>query len=112
MQTKSARAAGPGPAQRCEVDASDLRQLGVVHEILALLNDPRQGAKPIAELVRRLPVLEARVRRAHGRSARLDADRQPPSIAAALALIGNRGFEEILFELLEDLTVLHSSQER
>ena len=90
--------------------AEDLQRLDVLHDLLAVLNDSRQGAKRIAGLVAKLPVLEARVRRAHhGRtspSASVSAD-----IATILAMIGNQAFEALLLELLEDLTILSATLE-
>jgi hypothetical protein len=114
LDTRSPRSAGREHASlRCDVAAEDLQKLGVLHQILALLNDARQGAKPIAALIEQLPVLEARVRRAHRSGASLDgAKRDRPPIAAVLATIGNRAFEALLLELLEDLTVLSATLER
>ncbi len=83
--------------------AADLERLDVLHEILRLLNEPAAGAHEVGRLVAQFPVLaarlDARYRRYTGRSA------APPM---ALALLGNRVFEEVLLELLEDLTVLRA----
>jgi hypothetical protein len=95
---------------RCDVLPEDLQKLDVLHRILRLLNDARQGAKPIAALVEELPVLEARVRRAYLPGADRRAERgekgEPPATAVVLSMIGNQAFEALLLELLEDLTVL------
>jgi hypothetical protein len=93
-----------------EVHPDDLRRLDVIHQILRLLNEPRQSAGPIAELVEKLPVLEARVRRAYRPPQWYSEDAYgPASVRTILTVIGNRAFESVLLELLEDLTVLRAS---
>ena len=79
----------------------------MVHGILRLLNEPRQSARPIASLIEKFPVLEARVRRA-SRAPQWYTDELygEPDVMTVMVMIGNRGFEAVLLELLEDLTVL------
>lgn len=99
----------PSGPPRCEVAPEDLEQLGVLHRILALLNEPGQSAAPIAALVEELPVLAARARRAHSSALRVGRGLgEPPKIAMVLASLGNRAFEALLLELLEDLTILRA----
>ena len=93
--------------RRCDVQPEDLKHLDVVHGILRLLNEPRQSARPIASLIEKFQVLEARVRRAY-RAPQWYTDELygEPDVMTVMVMIGNRGFEAVLLELLEDLTVL------
>src|ERR1700733_13132119 len=106
MSAKSSTESPNQPASRCDVVAGDLALLDVLHRLLALLNDPRASAGPIAALVGQLPVLEARVRR--GCRCRAAGSL---AVGALLTMLGNRSFEAILLELLEDLTILRSTLE-
>ena len=95
---------------RCDVQKEDLAHTDVLLGILRLLNDPRQGATPIATLVTALPVLEARVRRVYRAPVGWGSLHAPP-VREVLAALGNHAFEAVLLELLEDLTVLRASLE-
>lgn len=92
---------------RLTVEAEDLQRLEVIHGILALLRDPAASAQALAHLVDELPVLHDRLEaRYHGR-----AGRAPSSTVQLVVQLGNRAFEGVLLELLEDLTVLHADLE-
>jgi hypothetical protein len=97
---------------RVEVRPEDLKRLDVLHKILRLLNEPRQSAAPIADLVEQFPVLAARVRRAYRPPQWYTDDAYgPATVRSVLSVIGNRAFEQVLLELLEDLTVLRATLE-
>src|SRR6188768_2935980 len=84
----------------CRVWAEDLEELPKIHALLKALNDPMAN---IARLVGDVRVLSARcVRRARLKALK----REVPSIAFALSVIGNKGTEQELLSVLEDLTVL------
>ena len=101
-----------GRSAKQEVHPEDLARLDVLHKILHLLNEPRQSAGPIADLVAQLPVLEARVRRAYRPPQWYTEDAYgPATVRTILTVIGNRAFEAVLLQLLEDLTVLRASLE-
>lgn len=84
----------------CRVRKEDLEELPKIHTLLKALNDPMAN---IARLVGDVRVLSARcVRRARLKALK----REVPSIAYALSVIGNKGTEQELLSVLEDLTVL------
>jgi predicted transcriptional regulator len=94
--------------RRTDVQPEDLRYLDVLHKILRLLNEPKQSAAPLARLVEKMPVLEARVRRAYRPPQWYTEDSYgEPDVTTVLVMLGNRGFEAVLLELLEDLTVMN-----
>lgn len=96
---------------RTEVSIEDLRQLDVLRRILALLDEPTAGASELARLVDAMPVLVARLR---GRFTARTSSRpstRPTTVLSELTMLGNRDFEAVLFELLEDLTCLRAEQE-
>src|SRR6185369_3242664 len=89
----------------CRVRPEDLEELPKIHALLKALNDPMAN---IARLVGDVRVLTARcVRRARLKALRKDV----PSVAYALAVIGNKGTEQELLGVLEDLTVLKAELE-
>jgi HD-like signal output (HDOD) protein len=92
----------------CDVGASDLQKLDAIHHLLEALRDPLASGKLIEHRVSQVPVLSARMirfaRRGH-------PGRTISTLANALALVGNRGLETVLLELLEDLTVLRADLE-
>ena len=95
--------------RRCDVQPEDLKHLEVLHAILRLLNEPSQSARPLAALVQKMPVLEARVRRVYRAPQWYTEELYgEPDVVTVLVMIGNRGFEAVLLELLEDLTVLNA----
>lgn len=89
--------------EACRVRPEDLAHLAVLRETLSVLNDAGASAGRIAECIERFPALKARVQRRHHRG---DPRGQRPSLAVHLARLGNREFERLLLELLEDLTML------
>ncbi len=92
----------------CRVSANDLKRLSLVKELLVLLNDPYVGPYKLAETITNIPVFAARCRR----EAALSRPRtEVEDIERALNVIGNRGIEKVLLELLEDMTVLKSDLE-
>jgi hypothetical protein len=91
--------------EECRVRAEDLEELPKIHALLKALNDPYAN---IAELVGAVRVLAARcVRRARLKMLKRDVS----SMEHALAVIGNKGTEEELLGVLEDLTILKSEIE-
>jgi hypothetical protein len=89
----------------CRVRAEDLKLLDQVKGLLSLLNDPYVGPFKLTECVENIPVFAARCRR----EAALHRPRaEVEKIERAMNVLGNRGVEKVLFELLEDMTILHS----
>ncbi len=87
-----------------KVQAKHLNELDRIHELLRALNDP-YASKNIGSLVGKIPILSARcIQRATSRSSKIEIN----SLEHAINLIGNRGLESELFDLLEDLTMLKS----
>ena len=87
-----------------KVQAKHLNDLDKIHELLRALNDP-YASKNIGNLVGKIPILAARiVHKAASRSSKIQIN----SLDHAINLIGNRGLESELFDLLEDLTMLKS----
>jgi hypothetical protein len=108
MMRFKARASQNTPTD-CAVQAGDLRRLPLVKQVLSKLNDPYTGAVRLADLVEQIPALAARCRReAHLRRPTAQLD----NMERTLMIIGNKGLEKALLELLEDLTVLKSELER
>ena len=90
-----------------KVQAKHLKDLDKIHELLRALNDP-YASKNIGALVQRIPILAARcVSKAASRSTRIEIN----SLDHAITLIGNRGLETVLFDLLEDLTMFKSKMD-
>lgn len=87
------------------VQAKHLKDLDRIHELLRALNDP-YASKNIGSLVSKIPILAARcVAKAASRSTKIEIS----SLDHAITLIGNRGLESVLFDLLEDLTMFKST---
>jgi hypothetical protein len=87
------------------VQAKHLKDLDKIHELLRALNDPYAAGKNIGALVAKIPILAARcIAKAASRSTKIEIN----SLDHALNLIGNRGLESELFDLLEDLTMFKS----
>jgi hypothetical protein len=112
MSTHPARSKAPPPdvpeESAAQVRRSDLTRLGVLHDLLRVLNDPLAGAQQIALHVGRLPCLRARVTR---RFAQRLPGRTIPALPEQVAALGNRALEGILLALLEDLTELRAEIE-
>jgi len=96
------------PLDDCRVQPSDLKRLHMVRELLRLLNDPYVGPLKLSETVANIPVFAARCRR---EAALFRPRSEVAQIDRALNVIGNRGIEKVLLELLEDLTILKSDIE-
>jgi hypothetical protein len=95
-------------ADDCRISRQDLKRLTQVSEVLTLLNDPYIGPYKLADCIQGLPVLAARCRR----EAALHRPRnEVEAIERALNVLGNRGIEKVLLELLEDMTILKSEVE-
>ena len=87
-----------------KVQAKHLGELDKIHDLLRALNDP-YASKNIGVLVGKIQILAARcVHRAQSRSSKIEIN----SLDHAINLIGNRGLESELLDLLEDLTMLKS----
>jgi hypothetical protein len=92
----------------CRVRPEDLNRLDQVKDLLGLLNDPYVGPFKLKECVESIPVFAARCRR----EAALHRPRnEVENVERALNVLGNRGVEKVLFELLEDMTILHAELE-
>jgi hypothetical protein len=87
----------------CRLKPADLSQLERVKQLLRLLNDPYVGPYRLKETVTQIPVFSARCLR-EAAQARPQAEIE--DIEYALSVIGNRGVEKVLLELLEDMTIL------
>jgi hypothetical protein len=97
-----------GRASPEQVHPEDLGRLRAIHDLLATLNDPLASRPRIEKLCASMDVLAARII-AHARSnAPLKNITQ---LGPALSLIGNRGLEVVLLQLLEDLTTLKAELE-
>jgi hypothetical protein len=99
------RSSIPAP-MRTEVTVDDLRHLEVVQRILMLLNEPAASAAALARLVDEMPVLAARL----GARFAARVGSRPSTALSELTYLGNRDFEAVLFQLLEDLTDLRAEQ--
>lgn len=89
----------------CRVRLEDLKEIDKIHTLLRALNDPMAN---VGRLVGAVRVLQARcVRRARLKS----LSREISSIDHALRVIGNKGTEQELLGVLEDLTVLKAETE-
>lgn len=96
------------PSDPTQVTVADLGRITVVQSILKTLNDPRAGADVLARQVAAIPVLKARIARCFMLH---HSNRAQPELSQQIALLGNRMLEGILFELLEDIVMLHSEVE-
>lgn len=92
----------------CKVTVKHLSELPKITELLSALNDPLAGGKNVGKLVSKIPVLAARVvERALSRKSKKDI----ASVDQAINMIGNRGLESELLQLLEDLTIKKAEAE-
>jgi HD-like signal output (HDOD) protein len=92
----------------CKITVKHLAELPKIMELLNALNDPMAGGKNVGKLVTRIPVLAARVvERALSRKSKKDI----ASVDQAINMIGNRGLESELLQLLEDLTIKKAEAE-
>lgn len=91
-----------------KVQPKHLAELDRIHQLLRAMNDPYAAGRNIDTLVAQIPILAARcVHRASSRSSKIEIT----SLQHAIALIGNRGLEAELLDLLEDLTIAKSKLE-
>lgn len=86
----------------------ELKRLPSLHSILGALNDPAAGVPQLRSFCAELPALRARILREARHTA---PDRDFEDVGYALAIIGNRGFEVVLLEYLEALTILKADVE-
>jgi len=89
----------------CRITHEDLKRLDQVKELLSLLNDPYIGPYKLKDCIEGMPSLASRCRR----EAALHRPRnEVEQIERALNVLGNRGIEKVLLELLEDMTIFKS----
>lgn len=92
----------------CKITIKHLSELPKITELLQALNDPMAGGKSVGKLVAKIPVLAARlVERALSQARK----KEVYSVDQAINMIGNRGLESELLQLLEDLTIKKSEAE-
>lgn len=96
------------PTDDCRVKKDDLKRLDQVKELLSLLNDPYIGPYKLTDCIEGLPALAARCKR---EAALVRPRSEVEQIERALNVLGNRGIEKVLLELLEDMTILKSELE-
>jgi HD-like signal output (HDOD) protein len=95
------------PAE-CKITIKHLAELPKILELLHALTDPLAGGKNVGKLVTKIPVLAARiVERALSHSRK----KEIYSLDQALNMVGNRGLESELLQLLEDLTIKKAETE-
>jgi hypothetical protein len=104
MGLKPDQPLSPRPSD-VEARAEHLVELGPIHDLLKALNDPCCSASKVNMLVAQSPLLAHRCVQAL--LARKPTQRSA-TLSQALALLGNRGLEVVLLQLLEDLTILRS----
>jgi hypothetical protein len=95
--------------EEIKVSPEHLGELEKIHDLLRELNDPYAAGRSVGALIAKIPILAARcVHRAQSRSSKIEVQ----SLTQALSLIGNRGLEAELLDLLEDLTVAKDKLEK
>ncbi|HEY2405613.1 MAG TPA: hypothetical protein VGI10_06410 [Polyangiaceae bacterium] len=91
-----------------KVKPQHLKELGKIQDLLRALNDPYAAGQSVERLVEKIPILAARcLNKAISRSTKIQIN----SLDHAIRLIGNRGLEGVLLELLEDLTIAKSQMD-
>ena len=108
MRGPKERAEETVPDSACQVTAADLKRLDAIHQLLEALRDPLASSKLVEHRVKQIPVLTARMIRFAQRN---HPARNVTTLGGALGIVGNRGLEAVLLELLEDLTVLRADLE-
>ena len=96
------------PTPDTAVKPEDLGHLPALHGILAALNDPGAGVSQLRDLCIELPSLAARIME-HARA--MAPHHEVRDVGYALAILGNKGLEQVLLPYLEDLTVLKTDLE-
>lgn len=86
-----------------KVTKADLAHVEEALRLLSVLNNQFASAQDLAPSVEKMPTLVARVTRAYST---LYINRAVPALPQLLGGLGNRRFEELLFQYLEDLTEL------
>lgn len=92
----------------CKITIKHLSELPKIMDLLHALNDPLAGGKNVGKLVGTIPVLAARIvdrALAHSRK------KEIYSLDQAISMVGNRGLESELLQLLEDLTIKKAEAE-
>lgn len=90
-----------GLPRELQVRAAHVESFGALHGLLQSFNDPYTSGSDLASHVREIPLLEKRLLR----TARIQTGHMDISdISAALSLVGNKGLERELLQLLEDMT--------
>jgi hypothetical protein len=92
-------------AADCQVRAEHLDRMPLVKDILTELNDPYAASHRLAQLIAQLPPLEARCRREAKLKRAASAD---ANLEYVLNIIGVRGIEVVLMDILEELTILNA----
>lgn len=93
---------------RLGITPDDLRDFGEIHGLLSVLNDPMAAGRDLANWIERIPKLKERLlRTARVKSGHLDLD----ALGPALNILGNRGLEAELLQLLEDMTIAKADLE-
>jgi hypothetical protein len=92
----------------CKITLKHLSELPKIMELLQTLNDPMAGGKNVGKLVTKIPVLAARL---VDRALTQSRKKEISSVDQAINMIGNRGLETELMNLLEDLTIKKSEAE-
>jgi hypothetical protein len=109
MRRRPAPEARPSKPPPREADLlvapTDLARIDIVQGLLSTLNDPRASAVQLVRHIQQSLVLSSRI---EARFRQRHANREVPGLGEQIALLGNREIESVLFELLEDLVVLHS----
>ncbi len=90
------------PTIRLDVQPSDLANFDALHDLLLALNDPYAAGGDLTQHIERIPLLRARLlRTARLKTGHLDMT----ELGRALAMLGNKGLEIELLQLLEDMTI-------
>jgi len=93
---------------RLDVTEEDLGDFAQIHGLLTVLNDPLAAGQDLAQWVERIPRLKERLlRTARLRTGHIDLD----ALGPALNILGNRGLEAELLQLLEDMTIAKAELE-
>jgi hypothetical protein len=85
-----------------DVTAEDLEDLDDIHGLLRVLNDPMAAGRDVGQYIEQIPRLKERIlRSARLRSGHIDMK----DLGPALVILGNKGLESELLQLLEDMTI-------
>jgi hypothetical protein len=85
-----------------QVQPEHVRNLGELHALLLDLNDPYASTESLTPHIAQIPLLRARcIDRATSQA----FGRQFDTLEQVMMVLGNRGLEAVLLELLEDMTI-------